>query len=723
MPPSHPSHQPHVGSSAGTSRRALGRLVLATALAATGVGVAPAGAAVAAGCPDSGGAAIAPADATGDVVFRGGGWGHGLGMSQYGAEGAARLGCSASQILTRYYAGTQVVTQPMPSSLRVRMLDNGYRVDVEAVQGALTWSVDGCAVPPPATPTPVAAPTSAPPAPPTPTDPAASTTPAATPTPPPAGPPCPPVQPPGARWQLRLDDATHSTFALFDLGVVPRRLIWTGGSAAAPLVLRESGNVAHLTTWRGSSIYLERWVRWDWTRFAIEGTTIDAVQRIDSTADGGAMDKYLWGIAEVPASFPAAALQAQAIAARTFATKRAGRILMPTPADQNWTGWTKESEGPNGAWGLAWRSAVDATSGQVVADAASGALIDAFYSSSMGGHTEDERYVWGVEASFLRAVDDSAWDAASSNPAEKRSWAVGVSWASLARKLGFASISTTSVPPRGADSRTAGVKVVGLKAGRLTTVHLDGWDVREALGLLSPGFTISMRRTGGPAAAPLVGDWDGDGDDDPGWWRNGQVALRMTSTAGSWVKRFRYGTSGDVPVVGDWDGDGRDDLGVFRAGTWLLRTGQSGGTPTTTVRFGRAGDVPLAGSWSGAHTGIGVRRGRTWLLRSTATSGKATRTFRFGRVGDVPVVGSWHGRRRDGVGVVRDGQWLLRDRRSGGRAGVVVAYGEPGGTWRPVVGDWDGDGADTPAVLRRTAFEQRSGTAADATTRTVTFRG
>ena len=63
------------------------------------------------------------------------------------------------------------------------------------------------------------------------------------------------------------------------------------------------------------------------------------------------MDKYLWGIAEVPASFPAAALKAQAIAARTFAAKRTGRVLMPTPADQNYTGWKKETEGTGGVWG------------------------------------------------------------------------------------------------------------------------------------------------------------------------------------------------------------------------------------------------------------------------------------------------------------------------------------------------------------------------------------
>ena len=65
------------------------------------------------------------------------------------------------------------------------------------------------------------------------------------------------------------------------------------------------------------------------------------------------MDKYLWGIAEVPASFPPEALKAQAVAARTYAAKRAGRVLMPTPADQNYTGWKKETEGTDGVWGAA----------------------------------------------------------------------------------------------------------------------------------------------------------------------------------------------------------------------------------------------------------------------------------------------------------------------------------------------------------------------------------
>ena len=119
--------------------RALPRLLLTAALVAPVLGLLPSGTAGAAGCPASGGRAIAPASASGDVVFRGGGWGHGLGMSQYGAQGAARLGCSAEEILTRYYAGTRVLPAAMPAGIRLRMLDNGYRVDVEAVQGTLAW--------------------------------------------------------------------------------------------------------------------------------------------------------------------------------------------------------------------------------------------------------------------------------------------------------------------------------------------------------------------------------------------------------------------------------------------------------------------------------------------------------------------------------------------------------------------------------------------------------
>ena len=39
-------------------------------------------------------------------VFSGEGWGHGIGMSQYGAKGMAEAGFSYEQILTHYFSGT-----------------------------------------------------------------------------------------------------------------------------------------------------------------------------------------------------------------------------------------------------------------------------------------------------------------------------------------------------------------------------------------------------------------------------------------------------------------------------------------------------------------------------------------------------------------------------------------------------------------------------------------
>ena len=655
-------------------------LALSLVSAAGATSVTSATSAFAAECPASGGATLPAAAATGDVVFRGGGWGHGLGMSQYGAQGAALLGCTYDQILTRYYAGTEVSTRPMPGTLRLRMLEGGYRVDVQATDGPLTWVLPGC----------VEA--------------------------------CPPAQPQGATFQLTLDAGSRQ-YVLWDLGVVPRAVVWTGGSPEQSLRLMQSGVTARLTTWRGTSIYLDRWLRWDWTRFAITASGLDAVQQIEPSAEGSAMDKYLWGIAEVPASFPVEALKAQAVAARTYAAKRADRVLLPTPADQNYTGAKKETEGIGGAWGTRWKSAVDATSGRVIGLAGGGALIDAFYSSSMGGHTEDERYVWGQEATFLRAVDDSRWDLASSNPAEKRSWAAGVSWPTLAAKLGFEHVSSISVPRRGKEARVGGVRVRGIRGGSLVTAYVEGWDVREALGLLSPGFTISYVRIGGDRAQPLAGDWDGDGDDEPGWFRDGSVALSMSGGRTGWTKRFRYGEPGDVAVVGDWDADGDDDLGVFRDGSWLLRNGQDAGPPTSTFTFGAAGDRPVVGSWSGpeAGLGIGVVRGARWLLRRTMSGGAAERRFTYGRPGDTPVVGSWNGSGRTGIGVERDGTWLLRNRRGSGRPGITVELGRAAD--RAVAGDWDGDGRASVGSVRERAFRLRTDSSRTSTAPVRTFRG
>ena len=53
------------------------------------------------------------------VVFDGGGWGHGSGMSQWGAQGMAKLGASYIDILTHYYTGVSVGDYPDPGIIEV----------------------------------------------------------------------------------------------------------------------------------------------------------------------------------------------------------------------------------------------------------------------------------------------------------------------------------------------------------------------------------------------------------------------------------------------------------------------------------------------------------------------------------------------------------------------------------------------------------------------------
>jgi stage II sporulation protein D len=46
--------------------------------------------------------------AAGELRFTGEGWGHGVGMCQYGANGMARRGAGFREILARYYPGTEI---------------------------------------------------------------------------------------------------------------------------------------------------------------------------------------------------------------------------------------------------------------------------------------------------------------------------------------------------------------------------------------------------------------------------------------------------------------------------------------------------------------------------------------------------------------------------------------------------------------------------------------
>src|SRR3954471_13451837 len=103
-------HSRDVISTAGAApvHRALGAVALLLLL----VG------ALALGAPDVG----AQADGR-NFHVEGGGWGHGVGMSQYGAYGRAQAGQTAEQILGFYYSGAQVQAVAVPSGIRIWMAD------------------------------------------------------------------------------------------------------------------------------------------------------------------------------------------------------------------------------------------------------------------------------------------------------------------------------------------------------------------------------------------------------------------------------------------------------------------------------------------------------------------------------------------------------------------------------------------------------------------------
>jgi stage II sporulation protein D len=91
-------------------------LAIATAAAALTAGPAAAASVCATGC------VAAPAGSGALFLFSGHGWGHGVGMSQYGAYGYAQHGATYGEILSHYYPGTTLGTAPV-STIRVLLAD------------------------------------------------------------------------------------------------------------------------------------------------------------------------------------------------------------------------------------------------------------------------------------------------------------------------------------------------------------------------------------------------------------------------------------------------------------------------------------------------------------------------------------------------------------------------------------------------------------------------
>jgi hypothetical protein len=201
----------------------------------------------------------------------------------------------------------------------------------------------------------------------------------------------------------------------------------------------------------------------------------------------------------------------------------------------------------------------------------------------------------------------------------------------------------------------------------------------------------------------LWGDWNGDGIDTPGVWRNGTFLLRNSSSAGPADIQFNFGSSPDIPIVGDWNGDGIDTVGIFNGNFFYLKTANTAAASTVNPFYGQPGDRPLAGDWNGDGIDtIGVQRGNTFLLRNSNTAGGADISFSYGVAGDVGVMGDWNGDGIDTPAVFRNGTFFLRNSNTSGGGEVSISYGAFQD--RPVAGDLDADGDDNVGFFRNGTF-------------------
>lgn len=204
------------------------------------------------------------------------------------------------------------------------------------------------------------------------------------------------------------------------------------------------------------------------------------------------IEDYLRGMAEVPGTWPAAAVQAQTVAARTYALRAmagAGEIC-DSESCQVYAGVARESAGQD--------AAVAATRGWVLTHG--GSLAATFYSASAGGHSAT------VQEGFGSSYDIPYLPARPEPTDDVRPWNLEVSLADVAARLGYPGrITDVRVDAAGPSGRPLAMTLVGDAGDR----PVDPQDFRRRLGLRSALFTIESGLAGQappPPPAPVESD-------------------------------------------------------------------------------------------------------------------------------------------------------------------------------------------------------------------------
>lgn len=361
--------------------------------------------------------APAPAAAVpGQFALTGAGWGHGVGMSQWGAFGMAKAGYDAAGIVTHYYQGTSVVPVQDDMDIRVALLYQTKR----AVMRSEPLDPSGGAIEVAVGPNVVVG---------GPLDEFSFT-----------------VR--GAEVGVERTAGGQTV----DLGVAPTVTVrWAGtrapgAAAGGPTLLNVVRNRSSLDSSGHRYRYGHVEVVPVSTKSGVELNVVNSVR---------VHDEYLYGIAEVPSSWPEAAMQAQVLAARSYAVSKIDSGVRQSCschvddgggpfADQTFTGWGK----PSGAMGERWVAAVNATHASETTGNAilhEGKPIRAFYHSSSGGATQSVQDVWGGTLPYVVSVPDPWMNVPENSNA---AWSVTVPQSTMAAAFGVPAISSVVVTAR-----------------------------------------------------------------------------------------------------------------------------------------------------------------------------------------------------------------------------------------------------------------------------------
>jgi hypothetical protein len=213
------------------------------------------------------------------------------------------------------------------------------------------------------------------------------------------------------------------------------------------------------------------------------------------------------------------------------------------------------------------------------------------------------------------------------------------------------------------------------------------------------GAEVKSFYYGNPGDIPFMGDWNGDGVETPGLYRqsDGFVYLRNSNSQGVGDVKFFFGNPGDVPIAGDFDGDGFDTVGIYRPSNQTFyiinKLGKNNGglgAAETSYVFGDPGDKPFIGDFNGdGKETAGLHRESTGLVyfRNSHTQGNANAQFYFGDPGDRLIAGDWNADGMFSPGLYRPSNTTMYFRYTNTQGNANFQFVPPGaGDWYPVSG-------------------------------------